>query len=51
MNQLYSLLLNADGAIQWVTFQESYINSTATFSNIVRPGEINERFLTLQLQL
>lgn len=42
MNDLYSLFLDSDDVIYWVVFQESDLNSTATFLRTVRTGEINE---------
>lgn len=42
MNDLYSLFLDSDDVIYWVVFQESDLNSTATFLRTVRTGDIYE---------
>lgn len=42
MNDLYSLFLDSDDVIYWVVFQESDLNSTATFLRTVQTGDIYE---------
>lgn len=40
-NITYSLILDPNGDIHWVTFDDSDLNSTETFAREVQPGEIH----------